>query len=129
MASRTLLHLLSPIDMVPPTSANTPSEPEKSPESSSAGNRPTSATTLSPVGFAPNALDLESSLPKVDTLVDDPFGLRAALRDPDEVAALCERWNLRKQRHIGKFYETQNEKIDALLKVCSIGWSWGRPVR
>ncbi|KAK0193343.1 CDF manganese transporter [Armillaria mellea] len=116
MAHRTLLHLMSPIDMVPPAPANTLSEPEKSPESSSASNRPTSATTLSPVRFVPNALDLESSLPKVDTPVDDPYGLRAALRDPDEVAALCKRWNLRKQRHIGKFYETQNEKIDALLK-------------
>ncbi|KAK0444066.1 CDF-like metal transporter [Armillaria borealis] len=52
-----------------------------------------------------------------DKPVDDPFRLRAALRDPDDVAALRRRWNPRKQRHIGKFYETQNEKIDAMLKT------------
>ncbi|KAK0505485.1 hypothetical protein EDD18DRAFT_1054282, partial [Armillaria luteobubalina] len=58
--------------------------------------------------------DIESSLS--DKPVDDPFRLRSALRDPDDVAALCRCWNPQKQRHIGKFYETQNEKIDAMLK-------------
>ncbi len=62
---------------------------------------------------------MESSLS--DKPVDDPFRLRAALRDPDDVATLRRRWNPRKQRRIGKFYETQNEKIDAMLKVCFRG--------
>ncbi|KAK0472073.1 CDF manganese transporter [Armillaria novae-zelandiae] len=70
---------------------------------------------LSPPRSAPKVTDVESSLS--DKPVDDPFRLRAALRDPDDVAALRRRWNPRKQRHIGKFYETQNEKIDAMLKT------------
>ncbi|KAK0214105.1 CDF manganese transporter [Armillaria fumosa] len=70
---------------------------------------------LSPSRSAPKITDVESSLS--DKPVDDPFRLRAALRDPDDVAALRRRWNPRKQRHIGKFYETQNEKIDAMLKT------------
>ncbi|KAK0470304.1 CDF manganese transporter [Desarmillaria tabescens] len=78
--------------------ASPPSEPRKS---SSSGNPP-----------------LTPALSPVLTPVDDPFRLRAALRDPDDVAALRRRWNPRKQRHIGKFYETQNEKIDAMLKAC-----------
>ncbi|KAK0494063.1 CDF-like metal transporter [Armillaria luteobubalina] len=70
---------------------------------------------LSTSSSAPKITDVESSLS--DKPVDDPFRLRAALRDPDDVAALRRRWNPRKQRHIGKFYETQNEKIDAMLKT------------
>ncbi|KAK0470303.1 CDF-like metal transporter [Desarmillaria tabescens] len=92
------------------------SEPRKSSRSSSACNPPSTAP-LSPARSAPDVPDLESSLSTVNTgPVDDPYGLRNAWRDPGDVAALCKRWNLRKQRHIGKFYETQNEKIDALLK-------------
>ncbi|SJK99496.1 related to mitochondrial Fe2+ transporter MMT1 and related transporters (cation diffusion facilitator superfamily) [Armillaria ostoyae] len=84
------------------------------PKSSSSGNSPLTPP-LSPSRSAPKVSDVESSLS--DKPVDDPFRLRAALRDPDDVAALRRRWNPRKQRHIGKFYETQNEKIDAMLKT------------
>ncbi len=87
-------------------------------KSSSSGSAPLTPP-LSPSCSAPKVSDVESSLS--DKPVDDPFRLRAALRDPDDVAALRRRWNPRKQRHIGKFYETQNEKIDAMLKVCFRG--------
>ncbi|KAG7444710.1 CDF-like metal transporter [Guyanagaster necrorhizus] len=100
--------------MEPPSFAGSPSETRKFPESSSVGNPLT--PPLSPVRSAPRVSDVESSLSTANIPVDDPFGLRTALRDPDDVAALRKRWNSRKQRHIGKFYETQNEKIDALLK-------------
>ncbi|KAK0204377.1 CDF manganese transporter [Desarmillaria ectypa] len=91
--------------------ASPSSEPRKS---ISSGNSPLTPP-LSPARSVPKVYDVESS--PSDTQVDDPFRLRAALRDPDDVAALRRRWNPRKQRHIGKFYETQNEKIDALLKT------------
>ncbi|PBL04361.1 CDF-like metal transporter [Armillaria gallica] len=83
-------------------------------KSSSSGSAPLTPP-LSPSRSAPKVSDVESSLS--DKLVDDPFRLRAALRDPDDVATLRRRWNPRKQRRIGKFYETQNEKIDAMLKT------------
>ncbi|KAG7444712.1 CDF-like metal transporter [Guyanagaster necrorhizus] len=70
---------------------------------------------VSPARSGTSVPDVESTLS--ENPVDDPFRLRAALRDPDDVAALRRRWNPRKQRHIGKFYEMQNEKIDALLKT------------
>ncbi|PBK67829.1 CDF-like metal transporter [Armillaria solidipes] len=85
-----------------------------SPKSSSSGTSPLTPPLSSPRS-TPKVSDVESSLS--DKPVDDPFRLRAALRDPDDVAALRRRWNPRKQRHIGKFYETQNEKIDAMLKT------------
>ncbi|KAK0204380.1 hypothetical protein DFS33DRAFT_1452992 [Desarmillaria ectypa] len=97
------------------SSISPPSELRKSLKLSSTDNPPLTAP-LSPARSAPNVPDLENSLSTVNTPVDDPYGLRTALRDPDDVAALCKRWSLRKQRHIGKFYETQNKKIDALLK-------------
>ncbi|KAK0444064.1 CDF-like metal transporter [Armillaria borealis] len=91
--------------MVPPVSASTPSESEKSPESGSAGNRPTSATTLSPVGFAPNALDLGEFVGE-ELLCETRTMWLFCVSDGTCVNNV----------HIGKFYETQNEKIDALLK-------------
>ncbi|KAF9266063.1 CDF-like metal transporter [Marasmius fiardii PR-910] len=46
----------------------------------------------------------------------DPYALRTKLRDPNDIAELRKRGNSKMKNRVGKFYEQQNEKIEAMLK-------------
>lgn len=64
--------------------------------------------------------DIERS-PSDNTLnVNDPYALRTKLRDPSDIAELRKRGNTKMKKQVGKFYEQQNEKIEAMLKSLEI---------
>ncbi|KAG7097590.1 hypothetical protein E1B28_004927 [Marasmius oreades] len=47
---------------------------------------------------------------------NDPYALRTMLWDPNDIAELRKRGSSKMKNRIGKFYEQQNEKIEAMLK-------------
>jgi len=84
--------------------APAPSEPASQPSS------PISSTH-------PAEPDLEMSMSTVNMDGHDPYSLRSKIQDATSIAELRKRGNGRKKRHVGDFYEQQNEKIELLLKV------------
>ncbi|THV03053.1 cation diffusion facilitator 1 [Dendrothele bispora CBS 962.96] len=64
----------------------------------------------------PTDTDLEMSMPTDHMDSSDPYSLRSRMRDPSSIAELRKRGASKKKRHVGDFYEQQNEKIELLLK-------------
>ncbi|KAK1226860.1 hypothetical protein PQX77_010164 [Marasmius sp. AFHP31] len=77
---------------------------------------PPSSPPQTPLDTLSN-FDIERS-PSDDGTINasDPYALRTKLRDPQDIAQLRKRGNTKMQKSIGKFYEQQNEKIEAMLK-------------
>ncbi|KAL0576078.1 hypothetical protein V5O48_005906 [Marasmius crinis-equi] len=82
-----------------------------------------STSTSSPPSPNPSAVDTLSKLdiersPADDVTLNasDPYALRAKLRDPNDIAQLRKRGNSKMQKSVGKFYQKQNEQIEAMLK-------------
>ncbi|KAF5369345.1 hypothetical protein D9758_002501 [Tetrapyrgos nigripes] len=76
-----------------------------------------SSSPASPVtpSYSPT-VDLEMSIPTITSDVDDPYSLRSKIQDANQIAELRKRGSNKNKRHVGKFYEQQNEKIELLLK-------------
>ncbi|EEB99552.1 hypothetical protein MPER_00751 [Moniliophthora perniciosa FA553] len=78
---------------------------------------PEHSPPVTPIGTRNFDADLEnSSADTVSIAVSDPYSLKSKLRDPNDIAELRKRGNSTMQKKVGKFYEAQNEKIEAMLK-------------
>ncbi|ESK83725.1 cation diffusion facilitator 1 [Moniliophthora roreri MCA 2997] len=78
---------------------------------------PEHSPPATPIGKRDFNTDLENlSADAVTVTVSDPYSLKSKLRDPNDIAELRKRGNSSIKKKVGKFYEEQNEKIEAMLK-------------